>query len=237
MPKFTRRAAERPDEILDAALARFVSSGFAATRIDEIAADAGVTVGTIYRYFPSKESLVTALISRPRTAEWHRGRDVSEAYGSFTARQILELLVRRWIAELELPPNLNLLLVVSREAARFPAEAGIYVNEQLALGRVGFGRTLRHGMDRGEFGLIDVDAVADSLTQGLLAGLAWQHSFEADSPLPLLDGMIRGLPRSGSESSTGGERITRVPDSPTDGPIARGQVRVVTLAPPSRSNR
>ncbi len=234
MPKFSRRAEARPDEILDAALTRFVTSGFAAARIEEIAADAGVTVGTIYRYFPSKESLVTALVARPRPVEWHRGREVADAYGSRTARQILELLVRRWSGELALPTNRNLLLIVTREAARFPAEAATWFGEQLAAGRVGFGRALRHGIDRGEFPLIDIEAVADSLVSGLLAGTAWQQSFDTDGPIPLLEGMIRGLPRSSTDSRVTSERTTAVPTTPTvSDPVPSGRIRVVTLVPPA----
>lgn len=237
MPKFARRAEARPDEILDAALTRFTASGFAAARIEEIAADAGVTVGTIYRYFASKEALVAALVARPRPVEWHRGREVAEAYGSYTARQILELLVRRWGAELELPANRNLLLIVTREAARFPAEAATWFGEQLAAGRVGFGRALRHGIDRGEFPLIDVEATADSLVSGLLAGTAWQQSFGTDSPIALLDGVIRGLPRSSIDSRVTSERTIAVPPTPTPGnPVPSGQIRVVNLVPPGVSD-
>ncbi len=236
MPKFSRRAEARPDEILDAALKQFVASGFAAARIEEIAADAGVTVGTIYRYFPSKEGLVAALIARPRTAEWHRGRDVAEAYGGCTARQILELLVRRWGAELTVPANRDLLLLASRESARFPVESARYVQEQMAAGRIGFGRALRHGIDRDEFPLIDVEATADALTCGLLAGIVWQVSFDTADPSGLLDGMIRGLPRSSTDSRTTSERITASPTplSPAASePVPSGQIRIVNLVPPT----
>ncbi len=44
----------------EAALARFVRDGFAATSIDDIAADAGVTTRTFYRYFASKDEVLFA---------------------------------------------------------------------------------------------------------------------------------------------------------------------------------
>ncbi len=64
MPKFTRRAAERPAELLDAAMGQFYRQGYSVTKIDDIARAAGVTVGTVYRYFPSKEALFHALVER-----------------------------------------------------------------------------------------------------------------------------------------------------------------------------
>jgi TetR/AcrR family fatty acid metabolism transcriptional regulator len=51
----------RPDAILDAARAIFLRDGYADTRMVDIAAEAGVAVGTLYLYFDSKEALVRAL--------------------------------------------------------------------------------------------------------------------------------------------------------------------------------
>lgn len=57
-----RRKAERPNEILEAAFEEFSRSGFAATRMEDVAARAGVTKGTIYFYFPCKKELFIALV-------------------------------------------------------------------------------------------------------------------------------------------------------------------------------
>ena len=63
-PKFRRRAEARPDEVLDAALALFVERGFAATRVEDIAARAGLSKGAVYLYFPSKEAILEGLVKR-----------------------------------------------------------------------------------------------------------------------------------------------------------------------------
>ncbi|HLY78578.1 MAG TPA: helix-turn-helix domain-containing protein, partial [Caulobacteraceae bacterium] len=55
--RWTRRKEERAPEILEAALASFAEKGFAGTRMDDIAARAGITKGTIYLYFESKEAV------------------------------------------------------------------------------------------------------------------------------------------------------------------------------------
>src|SRR5262245_26115596 len=56
------RAAERRDAILAAALEEFAASGFAATRLEDVARRAGVAKGTIYLYFRDKESLFQELV-------------------------------------------------------------------------------------------------------------------------------------------------------------------------------
>ncbi|MCX5515077.1 TetR/AcrR family transcriptional regulator [Kaistia algarum] len=68
--KLTRaeQKALRPIQILDAAFEEFVANGFTATRVEDIAERIGVTKGTIYVYFPTKEELFSAMadyISKP----------------------------------------------------------------------------------------------------------------------------------------------------------------------------
>src|SRR4029077_7946000 len=60
--RWARRRHARPAEILDAALAVFAQKGYAAARMDDIAARAGVTKGTIYLYFENKEAVFKTLV-------------------------------------------------------------------------------------------------------------------------------------------------------------------------------
>lgn len=57
------------DVILDAAESCLARRGIAATRIEDIAAEAAFSVGAVYRYFPSKDAIIAAL------GERHRERD------------------------------------------------------------------------------------------------------------------------------------------------------------------
>ena len=68
-PHRQRRKQARPQELIDAALALFVEHGFAATRMEEIASRAGVSKGTLYLYYPSKEELLKALIRKRLSSE------------------------------------------------------------------------------------------------------------------------------------------------------------------------
>src|SRR4030081_3975568 len=56
------RAAERRQAIIEAALDEFISRGFTATRLDDVAKRAGVAKGTIYLHFKDKESMFEELI-------------------------------------------------------------------------------------------------------------------------------------------------------------------------------
>src|ERR1700740_630418 len=63
-PRWERRKQARAPEILDAALACFSEKGFAATRMEDIARRAGISKGTIYLYFDSKQAVFKALAQR-----------------------------------------------------------------------------------------------------------------------------------------------------------------------------
>ncbi|MFZ1246983.1 MAG: helix-turn-helix domain-containing protein, partial [Azonexus sp.] len=57
-----RRKEARPAELLEAALGLFVEKGFAATRLEDVAARAGVSKGTLYLYFENKDALFKTVI-------------------------------------------------------------------------------------------------------------------------------------------------------------------------------
>ena len=60
----TRRKEARPSEIVAAALASFAERGYAATKLEDVAAVAGISKGTIYLYFPTKEHLFRAVVEQ-----------------------------------------------------------------------------------------------------------------------------------------------------------------------------
>lgn len=62
-PRWRRRREARPGELLEQALRLFAERGVEATTLDEVARRAGVTKGTIYHYFASKDDLLDHLVS------------------------------------------------------------------------------------------------------------------------------------------------------------------------------
>src|SRR5687768_17668301 len=63
-PRWERRKDSRPSELLEAALEIFVERGFAAARLEDVAAKAGVSKGTLYLYYANKEELFKAVVRR-----------------------------------------------------------------------------------------------------------------------------------------------------------------------------
>jgi TetR/AcrR family fatty acid metabolism transcriptional regulator len=59
--KTNKKTIDKRSIILDAALKTFVKRGYPATKVAEIASEAGVAEGTLYNYFQSKEDLLLAL--------------------------------------------------------------------------------------------------------------------------------------------------------------------------------
>src|SRR5881394_743129 len=96
-----RRKAERPGEILDAAFEEFVLNGYAATRLEDVAQRAGVTKGTIYFYFETKERVFDEMIRHvSRSIFPELDGLVAALEGSYTARlKTLIAFVQRRIAE------------------------------------------------------------------------------------------------------------------------------------------
>src|SRR5205809_93345 len=94
-PRWKRRKDARPGEIVAAALEVFGERGFAATKLDDVARKAGVTKGTVYLYFESKEALFKAIVRETIVPALATGeRLVAEHRGS--AADLLRRLIRGW---------------------------------------------------------------------------------------------------------------------------------------------
>ena len=75
--------AERRRLILDAAERSFTRAGFHRTTMQDVAAEAGMSPGNLYRYFPSKDALVAGLCERDRAGLANEFAEMREAGGDF----------------------------------------------------------------------------------------------------------------------------------------------------------
>src|SRR6266576_5604518 len=63
-PLIDASSADRRSQILEAALVCFAKRGFHQTSMHDISAEAGISVGLIYRYFENKEAVISAMAHR-----------------------------------------------------------------------------------------------------------------------------------------------------------------------------
>ena len=132
-PRWQRRPDARPDEILDAALEVFGAQGFSGARLEDIARAAGVSKGTLYLYFESKEEMFRAMIRARIVSVLEEGeRELLHTEGS--TRTKLELLMRRMWAVVGDPSMARIIKLVHGELNNFPELARFYYEEVILRG-------------------------------------------------------------------------------------------------------
>lgn len=119
--KLTRaeQKAQRPGQILDAAFEEFIEKGFSATRVEDIAERIGVTKGTIYVYFPTKEELFSAMIRHISVPFEDILADAGKLKGT-CSEQLQALIVLSYERLVGDRKTRELLRFVISEGARFP---------------------------------------------------------------------------------------------------------------------
>ena len=176
-----RRKEARPGELLDAALDLFVEKGFAATRAEEVAARAGVSKGTLFLYFESKEELFKAVVRENisgRFAEWNQE---FESFEGSTA-DMVRYCLRVWWERIGATRASGITKLIIGEARNFPDIAAFYHQEVIAPGNELMRRILQRGVDRGEFRAIDVDYTLFSLIAPMIFLIMTKHSLGACVP-------------------------------------------------------
>jgi AcrR family transcriptional regulator len=126
--KWQRKPEARPEEVLDAALDLFISRGYAATRMEDIASAAGLSKAAVYLYFPSKEALFQTLVSTRLVPIRARLQDAASAAGDDPV-QALRAIARVWTLVMSDARLAAIPLIVMGEAARFPDVVRYYHDE------------------------------------------------------------------------------------------------------------
>jgi AcrR family transcriptional regulator len=193
-PRWKRRPEARPEEILDAALRVFGDVGFARARLEDVADLAGVSKGTLYRYFDSKESLFREMVrSKVIPAVEESERLVEHHDGS--ARELLAALIRRTYVLARRPELVKIRQVVQAELGNFPELGRFYFDAVILRARRALERVIERGVTAGEFRSVPHAYAARAIPALVIHG-AFVHAmcrrFEPD-PLTdeqALDGMI-----------------------------------------------
>jgi TetR/AcrR family transcriptional regulator len=176
-----RRKEARPGELLDAALDLFVEKGFAATRAEEVAARAGVSKGTLFLYFPSKEELFKAVVRENisgRFAEWNEEFDSFEG----TATDMVRYCMKVWWERIGATRASGITKLMMSEARNFPELAAFYQQEVIRPATQLIRRILQRGVDSGEFRPIDIELSTYSIVAPMLFLIMMKHSLGACVP-------------------------------------------------------
>ena len=168
--RWRRMPAERPRQILEAALAVFGDQGFEHARLEDVADRASVSKGTIYNYFPSKEALFEEMVRQTLG-------DLLDLAGRFNDRATAEEALRAFMTGVWYYVRSSqfetIYRLVMAELNRFPHLAAFYqqgVRDQIMDVSSAI---LRRGMESGDFRMMDVNSASRMLLSILVKHGMW----------------------------------------------------------------
>ncbi|MGH8750132.1 MAG: TetR/AcrR family transcriptional regulator [Burkholderiales bacterium] len=176
-PRWTRRKEARPSELLRAALELFIERGFNATRLEDVANRAGVSKGTLYLYFSSKEELFKAVIRQGMVPFLVRAEHLIDDYRG-SSRDLIRDIIKGWWQAIGATPLGGIPKLVISESGNFPELAKFYLQEVIHRGQRICARTLQRGMDSGEFRKMDINYALRIAIAPVVLLLIWEYSFQ-----------------------------------------------------------
>jgi AcrR family transcriptional regulator len=201
MPARTRRPQDRTGEIARAALDLFVTRGFAATKLDDVAKAASVSKGLPYLYFKNKEELFKAVITEAIGGPLAEATEMIDHFEG-TSEQLLRELVGGFRTFEESPAG-GVIKLILAEAGNFPDVARFFCTHFDRRSHDLFVRTLRRGVESGEFRpLPNLEMTAIIIVQPLAMFSVWKRSLAPFDPQPVdsddyynahLDFVLKGL--------------------------------------------
>lgn len=173
--KRERRKEARPGELLDAALALFVEKGFAATRVEEVAARAGVSKGTLFLYFQNKEELFKAVVRQNISGHFKEWNSLFDAFEGSSA-EMVGICMNAWWERVGTTQACGIAKLMVCEAGNFPEIAAFYQQEVVQPGQGLIRRILQRGIERGEFRPLDLDYAVYSIVAPMIFLFLSRHS-------------------------------------------------------------
>ena len=214
-PRWARRKEARPQELLEAALDLFVERGYAATRLDDVAKQAGVSKGTLYLYFTNKEELFKAVVRENLFPVLIEAEDIIDRHDGSSAELFRGFVLKWWekIGETKLSGITKLMIA---ECSNFPEVTQFYHDEVISRSNAIIIRILEHGIARGEFRPIDTVNAHRVICAPIIMLMMWKHSFGPCQAEPIspqgylecfIDLLLRGLLAEPPMASTSTESI------------------------------
>ncbi len=202
-PKFRRRKADRPGEIVDAALHVFAEKGFAAAKLDDIARRAGVSKGALYLYFETKEDIFRAVVDQAIAPNMQVVRAMVAAHPG-PLSDLLRLVAERVGTLMETLPVGGVVKMVIAEAGNFPELARVWHDDLVAHILGAMTDAIAAAQGRGEVRPGDPRIYALELIAPMLVAVIWRETFVPSGAQPFdvaavarqhVETMIAGLKR------------------------------------------
>jgi TetR/AcrR family transcriptional regulator, repressor for uid operon len=184
--------ADRRSEILEAAQRCFVRSGFHQASMQEICAEAAMSPGGLYRYFPSKEAIIAGIAERDRADAAQQFAAVDRAPDFFEG---LAALARQHLVERS-AEEVALCAEIMAESRRNADVARIYQGVEADV-RARIAGMLRQAAERGDIARnVDIDG-AVSVLMAIADGLSWRRavdpSFAPETVLPIVLDLVHHM--------------------------------------------
>ena len=183
-PRWERRKEARPAELVAAALELFVERGYAGTRLEDVAAQAGVSKGTLYLYFENKEDLFKAVVRENIVVRISESADEVMRFDG-SSGDLLRYLVTSWWREYGDSTAGGLGKLVMAESGNFPEIARFFVDEVIEPWHNVLAAAVRRGIERGEFRRVEPQMFVRVVTAPLVMLSLWKRSFGPCSRTPI----------------------------------------------------
>jgi AcrR family transcriptional regulator len=183
-PRWERRKAERPAELLAAALDLFVEKGYAGTRLEDVAARAQVCKGTLYLYFANKEELFRAVVRENVVVLINASAERAAAFEG-SSEGLLRALVDSWWQQFGSTRAGGISKLMVAESGNFPEIARFFIEEVIEPWHALLARAIDRGIASGEFRPVDTGLYVRVMTAPLVMLSLWKHSFSACSAEPI----------------------------------------------------
>lgn len=197
MTRAPRQDSEiRREEIIEAAARVFARKGLRSARMSDIAEEANLSAGAIYRYFPGKEELMRARFEDAVSKHLQLIEDESE-FGP-TPLAALERIGRRLLVDLDDWDALMCELQMTMEAARDPEGFGVDLARSRQEVRQIIGAKIQQAQDAGEISR-DVDPITlATLLHATCSGLQMlkldpEDDIDSGAIVDLLVQMVAGI--------------------------------------------
>lgn len=176
----SERGEQKYAQVLEGARRVFLSDGYEGASVDDIARAAGISKATLYRHFPDKAALFSAVLGREcrAQAELHpelcyHDRPIAEFLLDL-ARDVLNFTLSDF--------GQAIFRIAVGESARFPQVGETFYDTGSELNRIRLAPALRLAVERGELGPLDPDYASQVFYGVCKADLAHRRLFKGHVP-------------------------------------------------------